>query len=98
MQVFDDDHERSFAGELGQDSGERGVEAVTIDPDRRRVGRGDWKCRHAVGDARDVHEWTEWPARIDLGALAQEHERSRLTGFLSDTVHHCRLADASFAR
>src|SRR5256885_1321741 len=95
MQVLDDDHGRPVSRQVAEQSGEGGVEPVSI-----RLGRcvvRGRQQRDPIRSSCDVDERTEWATRIDLGALAPENSCAFRAGLLRELAEHGRLAYAGLA-
>src|SRR5207245_3004577 len=98
MQVLDDDHDRSLTCQIRQEGCEGGIEAIAIDPHRRRIGRCDGERGHAVRGPRDVHERSERTACVDLRAFARQDARTFGACRLSEVPEYSCLVYSGLAR
>src|SRR5439155_12397627 len=96
MQVLDDDHGGPVSRQVAEQSGEGGVEPVSIRLRRCVVCRR--QGRDPIRGSRDVDERTEWATRINLSALAPENSCTFRACLLGEVTEHGRLAYASLAR
>ncbi len=74
------------------------MQPVTIDARRSRIGRCDRERGCAIRGAGNVHERTEWPACLDLCALAEKYARPLGARALKELIYDRGLAHAGLAR